>query len=87
MGDYPDHLAIAQKLLDQQAEIDRLRAELAARAPEPFAYVNGDNGPPTLRCNECDEHLAFIEAGDDLAGLNAKARAHSCAAGEVASGG
>lgn len=87
MGDYPDSLAIAQKLLEQQAEINRLRGELtAARTPEPSAYISGD-GYLYLRCDGCGEIITCIDAGSSLAGLNAEAGSHTCATREVTSDG
>jgi hypothetical protein len=44
-------------------------------------YVNGDSGYLTLHCSQCEEHVAFIDAGDTLAELNAKAEDHACAPG------
>lgn len=86
MGDYPDSLAIAQKLLEQQAEINRLRGELAARTPEPSAYVSG-GGCLYLCCDGCGEIITCIDAGSSLAGLNAEAGSHTCATREVTSDG
>jgi len=51
------------------------------------AYVNGDDGYPALCCTACDDHIAYVTAGDDLAGLNAKVASHTCpAALSVSSG-
>lgn len=52
------------------------------------AYISGDgDGYLYLRCDGCGEIITCIDAGSSLAGLNAEARSHTCATGEVTSDG
>lgn len=76
--------AKTQRMLDVAvAELDTL-AELMEPPPKPTpAYVNGDSHA-SLNCANCDELLAFIDAGEDLDALNAARDGHTCKPGVVA---
>lgn len=62
-------------------EVDRLRAELDELRKAKTAYINGDDGYLSLRCNNCDGLIDFIEAGDDFDRLDAERRGHVCGGG------
>lgn len=71
-------IAIAE--MDALAEqFDTLAEQLdaAERKPRP-AHVYGHSGYLSLRCDDCDELLALIEAGIDLDELAGKRDAHVC---------
>ena len=67
---------MAVLLLDDPEDSDGTLDEPEGR---PGAYVNGDDGYKWLTCTSCDGPIHCIDAGDDLAGLVAKSRAHTCA--------